>query len=470
MSDEICMMSAADLVAGYRAGALSPVEATRAALDRIDRHDGTLNAFIIVCREEALESARQSEGRWRRGAPLGPIDGVPTTIKDLVMMKGHPTRRGSLTSPDQPEVEDAPITARLREQGAVFIGKTTVPEFGWKGVTDSRLTGITRNPWDPTRASGGSSGGAASSVAVGMGTLAVGSDGGGSIRIPAALTGVFGHKATAGRVPCYPPTAVGTCSMTGPITRTVRDAALMLNVVTAYDPRDWIAVRASAGDYLAGIEDGVKGLRIALCPSLGYAVIDPDVERCVRRAAAALADLGAEVEEVATVIDSPRAAYETFYRVAMASIYGPMTPEQKQLVDPGMVEMAIAGLKVGLVDYKAVERERALLGARVNAFFERYDLLVSATVAVTAFEAGHEVPPGRGMKRWLDWASTAYPFNFTGHPAASVPCGFGDNRMPVGMQIVGRHLDDAVILRAARTYEKAHPFAMPALGGQAATP
>jgi aspartyl-tRNA(Asn)/glutamyl-tRNA(Gln) amidotransferase subunit A len=296
-----------------------------------------------------------------------------------------------------------------------------------------------------------------------MGTLAIGSDGGGSIRIPSALCGVFGHKSTAGRVPCYPPTAVGTCSMTGPITRTVRDAALMMNVVTAYDPRDWIAIRTRAGDYLAGIEDGVKGLRIALCPSLGYAAIDPDVERVVRRAGAVLAELGAHVEEVDKVIDSPRAAYETFYRVAMASLYEPMTPEQKKLVDPGLAEMAIAGMEIGLVDYKAVERERALLGARVNAFFERWDLVLSATVAVTAFEAGHEVPPGRGMKRWLDWASTAYPFNFTGHPAASVPCGFGDDRMPVGLQIVGRHLDDALILRAARAYEKVQPFALPAL-------
>jgi len=300
-----------------------------------------------------------------------------------------------------------------------------------------------------------------------MGTLAVGSDGGGSIRIPSSLTGVFGHKPTVGRVPYYPPAAVGTCAIAGPMTRTVRDAALMMNVVAKYDPRDWVAVRASGGDYLAGIEDGVAGLRIALCPSLGYASIDADVEKSVRRAAAVFADLGAHVEEVEKIIDSPRAAYETFYRAAMASTYGPMTPEQKKMVDPGFAEMAIAGLAVDLVDYKAAERERALLGARVNAFLERYDLIISAQLGVTAFDVGHEYPPGRGMKRWMDWASTAYPFNFTGHPAASVPCGFGDNTMPVGMQIVGRHHDDRLILRAARAYEKVHPFPMPKLQGAA---
>jgi aspartyl-tRNA(Asn)/glutamyl-tRNA(Gln) amidotransferase subunit A len=472
MSDEICMMSAVDLVAKYRSGALSPVEATRAALNQIEKHEDALNSFIIVCGKEAMASARQSESRWRRGEPIGLIDGVPTSIKDVLLMKGYPTRRGSLTTSDKPETEDAPATARLREHGAVFIGKTTTPEFGWKAVTDSPLTGITRNPWDTTKTSGGSSGGAASSVAVGMGALALGSDGGGSIRIPASLTGIFGHKPTVGRVPYYPPTAVGTCAIAGPMTRTVRDAALMMNVVSEYDPRDWIAVREKSGDYLTGIEDGAAGLRIALCPSLGYASVDADVEKSVRQAAAVLADLGAEVEEVEKVIDSARAAYETFYRVAMASTYGPMTPEQKKMVDPGFAEMAAEGLAISLLDYKAVERERALFGLRVNSILERYDLILSAQLGVTAFEVGHEYPPGRGMRRWLDWASTAYPFNFTGHPAASVPCGFGDNGMPIGLQIVGRRFEDALVLRASRAYETVHPFPMPkiaqAKGGTAA--
>jgi aspartyl-tRNA(Asn)/glutamyl-tRNA(Gln) amidotransferase subunit A len=469
MFDEICMMSAADLLAKYRSRALSPVEATQAALTQIAKHDHVLNAFIIVSDQEAMASARQSEARWRRGEPIGLVDGVPTSIKDVLVMKGHPTRRGSLTTSDKPEVEDAPATARLREHGAVFIGKTTTPEFGWKAVTDSPLSGITRNPWDITKTSGGSSGGAASSIAAGMGTLALGSDGGGSIRIPASLTGIFGHKPTVGRVPYYPPTAVATCAIAGPMTRTVCDAALMMNVIAAYDPRDWIAIREKSADHLAGIEDGVRGLRIALCPSLGYASIDADVEKCVRQAAAVFANLGAEVDEVDKVIDSPRAAYETFYRVAMASNYGPMTPEQKKMVDPGFAEMAAEGLNVGLFDYKAIERERALLGLQVNSFLERYDLLLSAQLGVTAFEVGHEYPPDRRMRRWLDWASTAYPFNFTGHPAASIPCGFGDNGMPIGLQIVGRRCEDRLILRASRAYETIHPFSMPKIHASGGT-
>jgi aspartyl-tRNA(Asn)/glutamyl-tRNA(Gln) amidotransferase subunit A len=458
---ELAMMTAEDLVGRYRTGEVSPVEATRAALDRIDAFDKTLNAFVFVTAEEALASARESEARWRQGAPLGPIDGVPATIKDMVWMKGYPTRRGSLATPDTPEAEDAPITARLREAGAVFLGKTTTPEFGWKGVTDCPLTGITRNPWDPARTPGGSSGGAAASVAVGMGTLAVGTDGGGSIRIPSALTGVFGHKPTTGAVPVYPPAGVGTCAAAGPMTRTVRDGALMMNVVAQHDGRDWQSMPRRREDCLARIEEGVKGLRIAFCPGLGYAQTDKDVEARAREAAAVFERLGARVEELDAVVESPRGFYENFYRVAMASSYRVMTGEQHENVDPGFREMAEQGLQVDLFDLQSVEKDRAMLGAAVNRVFERFDLLFTSPLAVTAFEAGHEYPPGRGMRRWLDWCTTAYPFNMTGHPAASVPCGFGDNGMPVGLQIVAPRFEDALVFRAARAYEREHPFALP---------
>jgi aspartyl-tRNA(Asn)/glutamyl-tRNA(Gln) amidotransferase subunit A len=461
MSEELCMMSTVDLLVGYRARKLSPVEATRAALDRIEAYDKQLNSFIVTCPEEALAAAKASEARWQRGEPVGLVDGVPTSIKDVMLMKGYPTRRGSRTTPETPETEDAPATARLREHGAVLIGKTTAPEFGWKGVTDSPLTGITRNPWNLGKTSGGSSGGAASSVAVGMGALALGSDGGGSIRIPSSLTGVFGHKPTAGRVPYYPPTAVGTCATTGPMTRTVRDAALMMNVLAQYDPRDWMALRIDQGDYVKDLEGGVKGLRIAFSPTLGYAAVDPDVAASVRRAAEAFAGFGAAVEEVEHVIDSPRQDYETFYRVAMASVYRDIPAEKRAWLDPGFVEMAQQGMAVDAFAYFATQRQRALLGAAVNAFLERYDLLLTPQLGVTAFDVGHEFPPGREMRRWMDWASTGYPFNFTGHPAASVPCGFGDNGMPVGLQIVGRRFEDALVLRASRAYEQAHPFPMP---------
>ena len=463
MSDDLCMMPATDLVAAYRARRLSPVEVTRAVLERIARYDPAINAFIVVTEKEAVAAALASQARWMRGEPIGLIDGVPTTVKDVVLMKGYPTRRGSRTTPDTPEAEDAPITARLRENGAVFVGKTTAPEFGWKGVTDSPLTGITRNPWNLGKSPGGSSGGAASALALGMGALAIGSDGGGSIRIPASLTGVYGLKPTVGRVPYYPPAGVGSCAIVGPMTRTVKDTALMMNAIAVYDPRDPVAIRAKYGDYFAGLEDGVGGLRIAVCPGLGYAEIDPDVAALVRRAASTFADLGATVEEVDRVMDSPREAYENFYRVAMASTYRTFNEAQKAMLDPGFVEMSKEGLAIDLFVYHGIERARAVLTAAVNAFLERYDLLLSAQLGVSSVDVGLEYPAGRCMRRWMDWASTAYPFNFTGHPAASVPCGFGDDGMPVGLQVVGRRADDALVMRASRAYEALNPFPMPDL-------
>ncbi|HMN84809.1 MAG TPA: amidase [Bauldia sp.] len=457
------MIPATELVALYRSGTVSPVEATRAALDRIAEHNGVLNAFNVVLDDEAMAAARLSESRWRKGEPIGLVDGVPTSIKDMVWMKGQPTRRGSLATPTTPESEDAPVVARLREHGAVFLGKTTTPEFGWKGVTDSPLTGITRNPWDPSRTPGGSSGGAAAAVAVGMGALAIGTDGGGSIRIPASLTGIFGINPSAGAVPVYPPAGVGTLAAAGPMTRTVGDAALMMNVLARHDPRDWLSPPQAREDCLAHLDGGVRGLRIAVCPGLGYSEIDPDVTARVREAAAVFAELGARVEEVDRIIDSPRGFYEDYYRVAMAASFRTMTPEQQAGTDPGFREMSEEGLKIGLFDYQRIEQSRALLGAAVNAALERHDLILTATLRVTAFEAGHEYPPGRGMRRWLDWCTTAYPFNMTGHPAASVPVGFGDNGMPVGLQIIGGRFTDALVLRAARAYEQVHPFPMPAL-------
>ena len=273
---DLALLTAAELHHAYAAGELSPVEATQAALGRIDAYDKAVNAFCLVDPERALASARESEQRWQRGEPLGSVDGVPTSIKDLLPAKGWPTLRGSrLISPEQVWDVDAPATARLREQGAVLLGKTTTPEFGWKGVTDSLLCGPTGNPWDPSRTSGGSSGGSAAAVALGMGALTVGTDGGGSVRIPAGFSGIVTLKPTYGRVPLYPPSPFGTLSHVGPMTRTVTDTALLMDVITRPDVRDWSALGSPSGSYLEGLDDGVEGLRIAYSPRLGYAHVDP---------------------------------------------------------------------------------------------------------------------------------------------------------------------------------------------------
>ena len=467
MSDDLCMMPAAELVARYRAGSLSPVEVTEAALGRAEQVRDAVNAFVLLCPQDALVQARDSEARWRRDEPAGLLDGVPTTIKDLALMAGYPTRRGSRTSPEAPAKEDSPTTQRLREHGAVFIGKTTTPEFGWKGVTDSPLTGITRNPWDPTRTAGGSSGGACASVALGAGAIAMGGDGGGSIRMPSSFCGVFGLKPTVGRVPTWPKGGVGSCSTHGPMTRTVTDAALAMRVIARPDARDWYAMTDAPPDYLDGLEDGVEDLRVAYSPDLGYAAVDPPVAATVAKAASAFAALGARVEEVGAFLENPRQAFESYFAVGMAAGYRLVPAEKRSLLDPGYAAMAEHGLGVDLYAYKDLEGAREATGTAVNRLFERFDLLLTPQTSLVAFAAGCDFPAGRAMVHWMDWSPFTYPFNFSGHPAASVPCGFDPDGLPVGLQIVGQRQHDALVLRAARAYERAHPFAMPALANRA---
>ena len=269
--------SALTLLALYRSGDASPVEATRAVLARVERFNPILNAFCYLAPDEALAAARASEARWQRGAPGGELDGVPVSVKDLILAAGWPTLRGSRTvDPAGPWDVDAPATARLREAGAVILGKTATPEFGCKGETNSPLTGITRNPWNPAKTPGGSSGGTAAAVAAGMGPLSVGTDGAGSVRIPAAFCGNFGLKPSFGRVPAHPLSPMGTVAHLGPHAMSVADAALMMNVLKRPDARDWTSLPYDASDYTIGLDDGIRGLRIAFSPTLGYAKVDAE--------------------------------------------------------------------------------------------------------------------------------------------------------------------------------------------------
>ena len=294
---DLATLTATALLEGYRKRTLSPLEATQAVLKRIETLNPRLNAFNLIS-DRVLEEAGASEARWHAGQPKGLLDGVPVSIKDIILTKGWPTLRGSKTvDPKGPWNDDAPVTARLREHGAVLIGKTTTPEFGWKGVTDSPLTGITRNPWNPAKTPGGSSGGAAAAVAAGMAPLAVGTDGGGSIRIPCSFTGLFGLKPSFGRVPAWPLSPFGTVAHVGPITRDVTDAALLLTVLSLPDARDWHALPYEPRDYRAGLESGIRDLRIAYSANLGYAKVDPEVAAIVRKAADVFTELGARLEE-----------------------------------------------------------------------------------------------------------------------------------------------------------------------------
>ena len=462
MASDPAALSATELVRRYRRKELSPVETTRAVLDRIERFDPTVNAFCLVDPDQALQAARGSEARWQRGEPCGLVDGVPATIKDLILTRGWPTLRGSRAIPrEQAWDEDAPATARLREQGAVLIGKTTTPEFGWKAVTDSALTGITRNPWDIRQTPGGSSGGAAAACALGMGALHLGTDGGGSIRIPASFTGIFGLKPSFGRVPAWPLSPFGTVAHLCPMTRTVSDAALMLNVLALPDSRDWFALPPDGRDYRIGLEDGVRGLRIAFSPTLGYARVEPEIADLVAGAARRFAELGARVEQVDPGFDDPIAVFKTHWYVGAANLLRGFTAEQRARVDPGLQEIAAAGAAVPLMDYLAAVSQRGELGARMRGFHERFDLLLTPSVPLAAFEAGRECPDRSRPKRWIDWAPFSFPFNLSHQPAASLPCGLTVAGLPVGLQIVGGMHADALVLRAARAFEAAHPWPLP---------
>jgi aspartyl-tRNA(Asn)/glutamyl-tRNA(Gln) amidotransferase subunit A len=461
MSQDLCSLSASELLEGYRKHELSPVEVTRAVLERIEKLNPVLNAFCLVS-EQALDQAKQSEERWLAGQPRGLLDGVPVSIKDLILTKGWPTRRGSKTiDPKGPWDDDAPATARLREHGAVLLGKTTTPEFGWKGVTDGPLTGITRNPWNPQKTPGGSSGGATAAVAAGMGPLAVGTDGGGSIRIPCSFTGLFGLKPSFGRVPAWPISTFGTVAHVGPITRSVADAALMLNVLSLPDARDWHALPFEARDWRTGLDRGIVDLRIAYSPDLGYAKVDPEVAAIVKEALRVFTDLGAKVEEKNPGFESPEGIFRTHWFSAAAYLVNSIPAAKRGRVDRGLLEIAEHGAKIGAADLLDAQMKRGALGARMNLFHRDYDLLVTPTLAVAAFDAGREFPEGK--TRWIDWTPFSFPFNLTQQPAASIPCGFTKSGLPVGLHLVGPKYDDALVLRAARAFESARPIRMPEL-------
>ncbi|MEU9022823.1 amidase [Actinomadura sp. NPDC048394] len=452
-------LTAVELLEAYRAKALSPVEAAEAVLARIDRDDPELNAFCLLDPETTLEMARASAERWRRGAPLGALDGVPVSIKDVLLTRGWPTLRGSTTiDPAGPWTEDSPAVARLREQGAVFAGKTTTPEFAWKGVTDNPLTGITRNPWDASRTPGGSSGGAAAAVAAGMAPLALGTDGGGSVRIPAAFTGTFTIKPTYGRIPHYPASPFGTLAHTGPMTNTVADAELLLDAVCGADVRDWSSLPPPPAPFAGGDPHDLTGLRIAFSPDLGFARVDPEVAASVAAAAEVFTELGAKVEQADPGFADPVADFEVLWFAGAAKVVEHLTAEQRARLDPGLREICEQGARYSAVEYLTATARRMELGRVMGLFHDRYDLLLTPTMPIAAFEAGLEVPPGSPSPRWTSWTPFTYPFNMTQQPAASVPCGFTADGLPVGLQVVGARHADALVMAACRAYEQARPW------------
>ncbi|MEC5397404.1 amidase [Uliginosibacterium sp. H1] len=443
-------LSAVELATLYRRKTLSPVEALQAILARIEATQPVYNAYRYVDTGGALAQAVASQQRWLRGTPLGPLDGVPVAFKDLLHVKDWPTRKGSLATPDTPQPEDSPAAARLREAGAVLLGKTNTAEFGWKGLTETALTGITRNPWNPDYTPTGSSGGAAVAAALGLGPLQVATDGGGSIRVPASVSGVFGLKPSYGRVPGFPPAHNGNLFHIGPITRSVEDAALLLNVIGGYDARDWTSLPQSGRDWRVGLQDGVRGLRIAWSPTLGYVKLAPHIESILREAVSVFAQLGAVVEEVDPGFADPRPILDVLAAERAIRLKREIAPEKFDQVDPEIRAAVERASVYTLSDFVAANEQRQELAIHLRRFHERYDLLLTPVVADSVPKIGER-------------ANAPYnvPFNLTQQPAASVPAGFDALGLPVGLHIVGPQHRDGLVLRAARAFESARPTRWP---------
>jgi aspartyl-tRNA(Asn)/glutamyl-tRNA(Gln) amidotransferase subunit A len=462
--------TATQLNALFASGQASPVQALQSVLARTEALNSKLNAFCYLDQERGLHSARQSEQRWRDQKTLSPLDGVPTSIKDLILTKDWPTLRGSRTvDPKQVWDTDGPCVARLREAGAVIFGKTTTPEYGCKGETNSPLTGITRNPWDLSKTPGGSSGGTAAAIAAGMGPLSIGTDGAGSIRIPAAFCGNFGLKPSFGRVPAFPLSPFGSVAHLGPHTMSVNDAAMLLDVVSQPDARDWTSLEPHHVKYAEAIRETrmtgkLTGLRVAYSPRLGYVNnVHPEVALAVEKAVKQLADCGAIVEQVDPGFTDPLDITVGLWFLGAATIWNGLSPAQRDLTDPDFRDEALSGLKLSALEVQGLAARRGALGSQMRQFMQGFDVLVTPTVSIPAFDARPAGTVPFDAAAFLAWTPFSYPFNLTQQPAATIPCGLTTSGLPIGLQIVGKMFDESTVLRAAAAFETRFPITRPSI-------
>jgi aspartyl-tRNA(Asn)/glutamyl-tRNA(Gln) amidotransferase subunit A len=459
---ELCYMPATELGAAIRSRRVSPVEVVDAVLARIERLNPRLNAYCTVTAAAARAAAKEAEAAVMRGDTLGMLHGIPVSIKDLIATKGVRTTHGSKLYEQFIPDDDAPVVERLKRAGAIILGKTNTPEFGHKAITDNLLFGPSRNPWSLEHTPGGSSGGAAAAVATGLGPLAVGTDAGGSIRIPSSCCGTFGLKPTLGLV-AMAPTFGGleTLSHTGPMTRTVRDAALMLNAIVGADPRDLSSLPAVGTDYLSGIDRGIQGLRMAWSPDWGYAPVDPQVRQLAEAAAKRFVDLGCHVEEAHPGFTDPAETYQILSTASRAARVADRWPAERDRFDHSLAVQIEAGMRWSAVDFVRAAHVRRTLNDAFVRFFARHDLLLTPTMSAPPPPVKvevHEEIAGRKVTR-LAWLAFTFPLSLIGYPAASVPCGWTREGLPVGLQITAPRLADALVLRAAAAFEAMAPWA-----------
>lgn len=461
MGAELCWLPATELTALIRKKKVSPVEVVDAVLGRIEKLNPTLNAYVTLTADQARKDARTAErALGKRSATLGALHGIPFSVKDLVITKGVRTTFGTPLYRDNVPTEDAPMVERLKSAGGIMLGKTNTPTYGWIGATHNLLFGVTRNPWNLDRTPGGSSGGASAAVAAGLGPLAVGTDGGGSIRIPASFTGIFGFKASYGRIPTYPASGAWSLSHVGPMTRTVADAALMMQVCAGPDERDPSSLPAEKIAYTKSVKGSVKGWRVAYADDLGFAeAVDPEVRETCARAVQAFRQLGCRVERVTPAWPSPKDCWEQIFCGGIATRMAGYL-DQREQIDPGLYAIIEATLRNPPTRYVQAWLDRLAWWQHPRAFFEKYDLLLTPTTACPPFAVGLDNPTevaGKPVGPYA-WIPFTFPFNLTGQPAASVPAGFTKDGLPIGLQIVGRRHADASVLTASAAFERARPW------------
>jgi len=463
-TQDLCWLSATELARAIKRKKVSAVEAVDAVLAQIERLNPTLNAFVLVTADEARKEARAAERAvTKKGATLGPLHGVPFSTKDVVATKGLRTTFGSPLYADNVTTEDAVIVARMRAAGGIQVGKTNTPTMGWLGVTHNLLFGATRNPWNSDCTPGGSSGGAGAAIAAGMAPLAIGTDAGGSIRIPASFSGIYGLKPSYGRIPVYPGSAAWSIAHVGPMTRTVADAALMLTICSGPDDRDQYSLPAEKNvDYVKLLNGSLKGLRVAWAADLGFTpALDSEVKILCEKAVKRFRGLGCRVDEITPHWPSPREAWEVTFSGSFATRLAPYSTDRRADLEPGLVEIIEQAKTWPATRYVQAWFDRLAWNLHVQKLFEKYDLLLTPTLPCRPFAVGLEHPPdivGTPVGRY-DWIPYTYPFNLTGNPAASVPCGFTADGFPIGLQIVGRRFADALVLRVSAAFEEASPWA-----------
>ena len=464
MDTNLAFTSAVELRKLIDSKSVSIVEVTQLFLDRIEEFNPKLNAYLAQRPDQALADARAAQEAVDRGDTLGPLHGIPISIKDLEATKDMNTTMGSAVFRDRATEMDSIVVERIRQAGAIVLGKTNTPEFGIKPSTENKLGDPCRNPWNIERTPGGSSGGAAAALAAGLCTVSQGSDGGGSIRIPSSFSGLFGIKPTQGRVPRYGGYGRPSASyfgQSGPMSHTVEDSALLLQVLAGPDQRDPTSIREAPADYRANLGAGVAGWRIAWSPDLGYAPVDPEVVRVTEGAAKFFQELGAQIDEPNLVVDDPwHAFWDLFLATAYAS-YGHMLEERRNDFTDYGLRVLEHGSSVTGADLSQALLRMDQLRRQMEVFFDEYDLLLTPTMAVPAFPIGQSplVIGGREVDPFWGCSLFTFPFNMTGQTASNVPCGFSGDGMPIGLHIIGPRGAEAKVLQASAAFEKARPWA-----------